>query len=1153
MVARAELAEAAARSCFFRERGAGENVVDAPADVPLAQVAPRRPPGEEAVVVRGELPAEVDQPAREELREQLAFERSGSDLVLLAQLRVHVALLARHVQVSAEQQPDALGLRGRGELLQPLEESDLGWQVLRAVRDVDRGEQQISQARGHDARLVIELRMREARAAGEGGLAQVQGNARVALEAVPEEPVVAQIAEGSGDVLGRSLDLLQAERVRRFALDVLEHLRGAGADAVDVPGGDLQGHRGPWNERRNPEGFRLTAQRRRRGGFADAADGWTLLLLLEFSIHHVILFRPARLSAGLATRLGAGRAACLARRSTGGLVRLLRHPVRGLHERLAGALDGLDVGAGQRVADRLHLRFQLALRRRRDLVAQVLEGLLRRVGEVVGAVADLDLLAPLLVLGLVGLRLLDGAFHVVLRETGAGGDGDLVLLARGAVPRGHVHDAVRVDVEGHLDLRDAARSGRDPVEMELAQRLVVARHRPLALEHVHLDAGLPVSRRAEHLRLLRRNRGVALDQLRGHASQRLDGEGQRGDVEKQDVLDLAGQHATLHGRADRDHLVRVHRPVRLLAEEVLDDLLQLRHAGRAAYQDDFVDLLRVLLRVREALLRRLQRALEQVLAHLLELRAGEPLDEVLGARLVGGEEREIDLRLHRAGELDLRLLGRLLQALEDHLVLAHVDAGLGAELLDQPVHDLLIHVVAAEVRVAVGGDHLDHVLADLQDGDVEGAAAVVEDGNDLVLLLVQSVGQRGRRGLVDDAAHFQPRDAAGVLGRLALGVVEVRGHGDDRLAHGLAEVVLGGPLQLLQDLRADLRRAPLLSLDVHHGVAVVRPDDLERNTPALVGRLLELAPHEALDRVDGVLRIGDRLAAGDLADEDLAVLAEADDGRGEPVAFLVLDHLRVAAFHDRDHGVRRPEVDSNDLLRHFPCSPSTRARPIGLPRCGARVSTGRGLSRNARGSCAGRRTHRRQVRPRAAIGSRGNGRSLARGVGGSRRVPAESSSRCSRRSAAAIHGLRRCSPTKPAWWERCTTPASSPRSTTWRPRSTAPSSCWSSSTARRFGPSSRFRADRFGSASEMAAALLHACPPPSDPDRALAEWLRRYARDALVQTRGAASVVPRSDPPPAGEPVGNDVRRVETAGPLFAAVPAPRRRALKVAAAGAGP
>jgi PEGA domain-containing protein len=91
--------------------------------------------------------------------------------------------------------------------------------------------------------------------------------------------------------------------------------------------------------------------------------------------------------------------------------------------------------------------------------------------------------------------------------------------------------------------------------------------------------------------------------------------------------------------------------------------------------------------------------------------------------------------------------------------------------------------------------------------------------------------------------------------------------------------------------------------------------------------------------------------------------------------------------------------------------------------------------------------------------------------------------------------------------------------------------------------------DRFGSASEMAAALLHACPPPSDPDRALAEWLEQYAHDALVQTRGSKSVVSRSDPPPAGRPSGTAPQRAEARGPLFAAVPAPRRRALKIAAA----
>ena len=86
----------------------------------------------------------------------------------------------------------------------------------------------------------------------------------------------------------------------------------------------------------------------------------------------------------------------------------------------------------------------------------------------------------------------------------------------------------------------------------------------------------------------------------------------------------------------------------------------------------------------------------------------------------------------------------------------------------------VVDVVAAEVRVAVGRDDLHDVVADLEDRDVERAAAEVVDGDDLVLLLVEAVGERRRGGLVDDALHVEAGDAAGVLGGLALGVVEVR-------------------------------------------------------------------------------------------------------------------------------------------------------------------------------------------------------------------------------------------------------------------------------------------------------------------------------------------------------------------------------------------
>jgi hypothetical protein len=54
------------------------------------------------------------------------------------------------------------------------------------------------------------------------------------------------------------------------------------------------------------------------------------------------------------------------------------------------------------------------------------------------------------------------------------------------------------------------------------------------------------------------------------------------------------------------------------------------------------------------------------------------------------------------------------------------------------------------VRVSVRGLHFEDAFTELQDRDVECAAAEVVDGDELVLLLVEAVGQRGRGGLVDD-------------------------------------------------------------------------------------------------------------------------------------------------------------------------------------------------------------------------------------------------------------------------------------------------------------------------------------------------------------------------------------------------------------------
>ena len=231
-----------------------------------------------------------------------------------------------------------------------------------------------------------------------------------------------------------------------------------------------------------------------------------------------------------------------------------------------------------------------------------------------------------------------------------------------------------------------------------------------------------------------------------------------------------------------------------------------------------------------------------------------------------------------------------------------IEAFVLLEFVNEPVDDALIEVVAAQVRVAIGSFHFNDALAHFQHGNIERSAAEVVDGDHLVLCLVEAIGQRGRRGLVDDALHFQPGDLPGILGRLPLRVVKIRGHGDDRLSHFLAEIVFRGLLQLLQNQRGNLRRCVLLALR-HDGDVIARLHDLIGHHLDLFANLVEAASHEALDRVNRVLWVGDGLPLRDLSHQPLAGFGKADDRRRSSSAFFIRDHFGLTALHDRHAGI----------------------------------------------------------------------------------------------------------------------------------------------------------------------------------------------------------------------------------------------------------
>ena len=126
---------------------------------------------------------------------------------------------------------------------------------------------------------------------------------------------------------------------------------------------------------------------------------------------------------------------------------------------------------------------------------------------------------------------------------------------------------------------------------------------------------------------------------------------------------------------------------------------------------------------------------------LIELCTGQRHVEVLRAGGVRRDIRQVDVGAGHAGQLDLRLFGSFLQTLHGDLIIRQVDALGPLELVDEVFHDGFVKIVAAEVGVAVGSQNFDDAVADVEDGDIERAAAEVVDHDLLLGFLIHAVGE----------------------------------------------------------------------------------------------------------------------------------------------------------------------------------------------------------------------------------------------------------------------------------------------------------------------------------------------------------------------------------------------------------------------------
>ena len=173
--------------------------------------------------------------------------------------------------------------------------------------------------------------------------------------------------------------------------------------------------------------------------------------------------------------------------------------------------------------------------------------------------------------------------------------------------------------------------------------------------------------------------------------------------------------------------------------------------------------------------------------------------------------------------------------------------------------------------VAIGRLDLKNTITNFQHRYVECASAQIVDSNFFIALLVETISERGSGRLIDDAKDFQPRYLTGILGGLALSIIEISRHRNDGLGNRFSQSALGICFELRKNHSRDLRWAELLGFSVDFdfdgNVPVGRFGNGVGNTLELLGNLVKFSPHESLHRINRVLGVGDSLPLGGISNQ----------------------------------------------------------------------------------------------------------------------------------------------------------------------------------------------------------------------------------------------------------------------------------------------
>ena len=179
---------------------------------------------------------------------------------------------------------------------------------------------------------------------------------------------------------------------------------------------------------------------------------------------------------------------------------------------------------------------------------------------------------------------------------------------------------------------------------------------------------------------------------------------------------------------------------------------------------------------------------------------------------------------------------------------------------------------------------------------------------------MQPVGQRRSRGFVHQPQNFKSCDFSGIFGGLALGIVEIGRHGDNRAVCRFTEKRFRPVLQFAKNECGNLRRRENFFSEPDANDVLTCRIDAEWKKLQLILNVRGPAPHQPLHGINRALGLLQQAPLRRFTNDDAAVRVDAYHRRAQrrskrPGDTLRLPTLRICV---RDQTVRRSQIDSDD-------------------------------------------------------------------------------------------------------------------------------------------------------------------------------------------------------------------------------------------------